>query len=176
MTYRWALQPSVVESDFDMFWFIKLHVSIDTTCSLQHSHNNKIIVVQWGTNNILLPDRWRHLGSGGLRVRKSSVVCLHNNAIVARCILDTNIALWDTWAASAPPPITSESAIHPNRDGTIYRATGYFLFLIPCVWLSMELCSQVQRSLVTTLTERFWFIYYILHTHVRHIILYSVRC
>ena len=38
---------------------------------------------------------------GGL-VRKLSDVCLHNNAIVARCILDTNIALWDTRTASAP--------------------------------------------------------------------------
>ena len=85
---------------------------------------------QWGTNNIRLPDRWRHLGSGGLRVWKLSVVCLHNNAIVARCILDTNIALWDTRTASAPPLITSEPAIHPNRDGAIYRATGYYLFLI----------------------------------------------
>ena len=53
-------------------------------------------------NNIRLADRWRHLGSGGWRVRKLSVVCLHNNAIVARCILDTNIALWATRTASAP--------------------------------------------------------------------------
>ena len=58
--------------------------------------------IQWGTNNIRLPNRWRHLSSGGLRVRKLSVVCLHNNAIVARCILDTNIALWATRTASAP--------------------------------------------------------------------------
>ena len=57
---------------------------------------------EWGTNNIRLPDRWRHLGSGGWRVRKLSVVCLHNNAIVARCILDTNIALWATRTTSAP--------------------------------------------------------------------------
>ena len=49
-----------------------------------------------------LPDRWRHLGSRGWWVRKLSVVCLHNNAIVARCILDTNIALWATRTASAP--------------------------------------------------------------------------
>ena len=49
-----------------------------------------------------MPVRWRHLGSGGLRVWKFSVVCLHNNAIVARCILGTNIALWDTRTASAP--------------------------------------------------------------------------
>ena len=54
------------------------------------------------TNNIRLPDRWRHLGSVGLGVRKLSLVCLHNNAIVARCILDTNIALLDTRTASAP--------------------------------------------------------------------------
>ena len=39
---------------------------------------------------------------GGWRVRELSVVCLHNNAIVARCILDINIALWDTRTASAP--------------------------------------------------------------------------
>ena len=57
---------------------------------------------QWGTNKIRLPDRWRHFGSGGWRLRKSSVVCLHNNVIVARCILDTNIALWATRTASAP--------------------------------------------------------------------------
>ena len=51
---------------------------------------------------IWLPDRWRHLSSDGWRVRKSSVVCLHNNAIVARCILDTNITLWATRTASVP--------------------------------------------------------------------------
>ena len=51
------------------------------------------------------PDRWSHLGSGVGRFgsyRKLSVVCLHNNAIVARYILDTNIALWDTRTGSAP--------------------------------------------------------------------------
>ena len=31
-----------------------------------------------------------------------AVVCLHSNAIVSRCILDTNNALWDTRTASAP--------------------------------------------------------------------------
>ena len=50
-----------------------------------------------------MPDRWRHLGLGGWRVRKLAVVCLHNNAIVARCNLDTDIALWATRTASAPP-------------------------------------------------------------------------
>ena len=35
-------------------------------------------------------------------VRKLSVVCLHNNAIVARCIMDTYTALWDTRTVSAP--------------------------------------------------------------------------
>ena len=59
-------------------------------------------MLQWGTNNIRLPDRWRHLGSGGWRVRELSVVCLHSNAIVARCILDIDIALWGTRTASAP--------------------------------------------------------------------------
>ena len=34
------------------------------------------------------------------RVRKLSVVILHNNAIVARCILDTYIALWATRSAT----------------------------------------------------------------------------
>ena len=28
------------------------------------------------------------------------------------------------------PPISPEPAIHPNRDGAIYRVTGYYLFLI----------------------------------------------
>ena len=40
--------------------------------------------------------------SGGGRIRKLSDVCLHNNAIVARGILVTNIALWGTRTASAP--------------------------------------------------------------------------
>ena len=40
--------------------------------------------------------------SGGKWVRKFSDVCLHNKAIVARGILVTNIALWDTRTASAP--------------------------------------------------------------------------
>ena len=40
--------------------------------------------------------------SGGGRFRKLSDVCLHNNAIVARGILVTNIALWATRTASAP--------------------------------------------------------------------------
>ena len=39
--------------------------------------------------------------SVGGRVRKLSDVCLHNNAIVARGILVTNIALWDYRADSA---------------------------------------------------------------------------
>ena len=43
-----------------------------------------------------LPHRWRHLGSGEWRVLKLAVVCLHNNTIIERCILDTNIALWET--------------------------------------------------------------------------------
>ena len=43
---------------------------------------------------------WGVLDGG--RVRKWSDVCLHNNAIVARGILVTNIALWDTQTASAP--------------------------------------------------------------------------
>ena len=41
--------------------------------------------------------------SGGGRVWKLSDVCLHNNAIVVRGILVTDIALWDTRTASAPP-------------------------------------------------------------------------
>ena len=65
-------------------------------------HRLSYMFIQWGTNNIRLPDRWRHLGSGGWWVRNLSVVCLHNNAIVARCILDTYIVLWDTRTASAP--------------------------------------------------------------------------
>ena len=40
--------------------------------------------------------------SGGGWVRKFSDVCLHNNAIVARSILVTIIALWDTRTASTP--------------------------------------------------------------------------
>ena len=39
---------------------------------------------------------------GGGWARKFSDVCLHNNAIVARSILVTNIALWDTRTSSAP--------------------------------------------------------------------------
>ena len=40
------------------------------------THLDLYPLVQWGTNNIRLPDRWRHLGSGGWRVRKLSDVCL----------------------------------------------------------------------------------------------------
>ena len=40
--------------------------------------------------------------SVGGPARKFSDVCLHNKAIVARSILVTNIALWDTRTASAP--------------------------------------------------------------------------
>ena len=58
------------------------------------------LICQWGTNNIRLPNRWRHLSSSGWRVRKLWVVCLHNNAFVARCILDTNIALQATSSPS----------------------------------------------------------------------------
>ena len=34
------------------------------------------------------------------------------------------------WRYANKPPITPEPAIHSNRDGAIYRATGYYLFLI----------------------------------------------
>ena len=40
--------------------------------------------------------------SGGGWVRKLSDACLHDNAIVARGILVTNIALWGTRTSSAP--------------------------------------------------------------------------
>ena len=40
--------------------------------------------------------------SGGGRVRMLADVYLHYNAIVARGILVTNIALWDTRTASGP--------------------------------------------------------------------------
>ena len=43
------------------------------------------------------------MGSSGEGwVRKLLDVCLHNNAIVARGILVTNIALWDTRTDSVP--------------------------------------------------------------------------
>ena len=71
-------------------------------CRWRQSFRLGLLLPEWGTNDIPLLDRWRHLGSGGWRVRELSVVCLHNNAIVARSILDINIALWDTWTASAP--------------------------------------------------------------------------
>ena len=63
------------------------------------------------------------LGSGGWWVRMLSVVCLHNNAIVARCILDTNIALWANRTASAPSillvllePHSTEMQIKENSN------------------------------------------------------------
>ena len=37
-------------------------------------------------------------------------------------------------------PITPEPAIHPNRDGAIYRATAYYLFLI-------ELMPNLKKDL-----------------------------
>ena len=46
-----------------------------------------------GTNNIRLPDRWRHLGSGGLRVRKLSVVALRPFAILVSRMHLATIAL-----------------------------------------------------------------------------------
>ena len=80
-------------------------------------------LIQWGTNNIRLPDRWRHLDSGGLRVRKLWVVCLHNDDIVARCILD-NIALWDTRTASAPSIYIVSSvgiSLDAHQGGSLYH-------------------------------------------------------
>ena len=47
--------------------------------------------------------------SGGGRVRKLSDVCLHNNAVVARGILVSNIVLWDTRTATAPSILESHS-------------------------------------------------------------------
>ena len=44
----------------------------------------KDYLIQWGTNNTQLLDKWRH---GAAQVRKSSMVCLHNNAFVVRGIL-----------------------------------------------------------------------------------------
>ena len=58
---------------------------------------------------------------GGLRVRKLSMVCLHNNAIVARCILDTNIALWDTRTASAPSILLVLLEPHSNYTVVVYQ-------------------------------------------------------
>ena len=49
---------------------------------------------------------------GGGQVRKLSDVCLHNNAIVARGILVTNIALWNTRTASAPSILLHLSEPH----------------------------------------------------------------
>ena len=96
---------------------------------------------QWGTNNVRLPDRWRHLGSGGQPVRELSVVCSHNNTIVARCILDTNIALWDTRTGSAPSILlvllephcwSVDSVFHSSFSNAIARK-GIFLWFQYCV-------------------------------------------
>ena len=59
--------------------------------------------------------------SGGGRVRKLSGVCLHNNATVARGILVTNIALWDTRTASVPSIslVLLEPHYHLNKFGGI---------------------------------------------------------
>ena len=47
-SFKWALWD--IESKFVYLLYKEMHQ-------------------QWGTNNIQLPDRWRHLGSGGSRVR-----------------------------------------------------------------------------------------------------------
>ena len=49
-----------------------------------------------------LPDRWRHWASGWRKGSEVMGFLFINNAIVARGILDINIALWDTRTASAP--------------------------------------------------------------------------
>ena len=69
--------------------------------------------------------------SGGGRVRELSDVCLHNNAFVARGILVTNIALWDTRTASVPSislvllePHCNRLMTRPRGELTTYRARG----------------------------------------------------
>ena len=53
----------------------------------------------------------------GGRARKFSDICLHNNAIVMRSILVTNVALWDTRTASAPSILLVLLEPHCKGDG-----------------------------------------------------------
>ena len=64
-------------------------------CSISISYNEEQIITGYPIDGAMGR-------SGGRQVRKLSDVCLHNNAIVARGILVTNIAFWDTLTASAP--------------------------------------------------------------------------
>ena len=77
------------------------------------------------------------------------------------------LILWQLWQVMYVQ-------VHSSIDTTCsLQHYDNYRGIIACVRLSMELCSQVQRSLVTTLTERFWFIYYILHTCQTHHIIFS---
>ena len=105
-----------------------------------------------GTNNILLLDRWRHLGAGGLRVRELSVVCLHN-AIVARCILDTNIALWDTRTASAPSILLV--LLEPHYL-CFLQAYKYRNIVVYHLWSVLTLASSCRtHTMLLTTSGRF---------------------
>ena len=64
-----------------------------------------------------------------------SAVCLHN-AIVARCILDTNIALWDTQTASAPSILLI--LLEPYYVVSVFHGTSGVLNYI----ISSSLISQ----------------------------------
>ena len=76
-------------------------------------------------------------GSGGWWVRKLSMVCLHNNAIVARCILDTSFALWATRTASAPSILLVLLELHYVWKTANHRKPSLFL------------CTQKKTMLTT---------------------------
>ena len=67
------------------------------------------------------------------------MVCLHNNAIVARCILDTNIALWATRTAPVPSMLLVLLEPHLSWPQTY---DGYSALHTPCIWLGIPECRM----------------------------------
>ena len=68
---------------------------VENMISYVHKVNEEQIITGYPIDGAMLR-------SGGGRFRELSDVCLHNNAIVARGILVTNIELWGIRTASAP--------------------------------------------------------------------------
>ena len=99
---------------------------------------------KWGTNNTWLPDRWRHVAG---RVRKLSMVYLHNNAFVERCILVTRLHC-------GPPELHHIATYIVSSVGTSLTST--FISLEPdrgtvtaCTGRTLSIsCGDASRILI----------------------------
>ena len=93
-----------------------------------------VFVKQWGTNKTRLPNRWRH-GAG--QVWKLSMVCLHNNAFVAR---GTQV----TWLHCGTPELRHSAIYIVSSVGTSFLL--YFFTSLDYqvhFWICSELCIYV---------------------------------